>query len=59
MTQSQHDVRLEAAIETRRQELIAAQTREERRRAWEAMRSLIESRTAAQVWRMERARGLR
>jgi len=59
MNQVQHDARLEAAIEALRQELIAAQTREERRRAWEAMRGLIESRTAGQVWRMERERGLR
>lgn len=59
MNQAQHDARLEAEIEAKRLELVAAQTREERRRAWDAMRALIESRTAEQVWRMERERGLR
>lgn len=53
------DRRLEAAIEAKRRELVAATSSEKKRQAWYAMKALIESRTAGQVWRMERQRGLR
>lgn len=53
------DARLEAAIEARRQELLAAATAEKRRDAWYSMKALIEARSVGQVRRMELERNLK
>lgn len=59
MRRSPRDTDLERLIEAQRQKLVHAETADARRSAWYSMKSLIESRSAIQVRRMEIARGLR
>ena len=50
---------LERRIERARQALVAAPTRDTRCASWSLMRDLIRHRSACQIARMERTRGLR
>ncbi len=52
------DWRLERAIGRARRDLIRAESRDEQRAAWRCLRALIAARSAAQIARMERAKGL-
>lgn len=53
------DLERERRIEEASALLVSAGSREERRAAWERMRTLLLARSACQVMHMERARGLR
>lgn len=53
------DARLERSIQIASLEAYAAQSPEERRTAWERMRSLIAQRSPERVREMEIAKGLR
>jgi len=53
------DARLERSIQIASLEAYAAQTPEERRTAWERMRSLIAQRSPERVREMEERKGLR
>jgi len=53
------DQRLERSIQIASLEAYAAQTPEERRTAWERMRSLISQRSPERVREMEEKKGLR
>jgi len=53
------DKRLERSIQIASLEAYAAQTPEERRTAWERMRSLIAQRSPERVREMEERKGLR
>lgn len=56
---TQADVAREAAIRAAERRALTAETREEKRAAVHDMAELIKGRSAAQIARMERERGLR